>query len=156
MWPWGMWKTLHYCSPSEGEFMQDRRDTVHVCVCIVSIVIYPLLNSCGFQKMFRYTKDRILGISHTFVNMWVVAKSLQQVRVFFMLPTFFGTCIIFLSAVFKGMVSRVTSEHTPERNRIAVRSSTASSLSKPLETYKNTQEHIQVFVWPVIMVSSCL
>ncbi len=69
--------------------MQDRRDTVHVCVCIVSIVIYPLLNSCGFQKMFRYTKDRILGISHTFVNMWVVAKSLQQVRVFFYASNFF-------------------------------------------------------------------
>ncbi len=75
--------------------MQDRRDTVHVCVCIVSIVIYPLLNSCGFEKMFRYTKDRILGISHTFVNMWVVAKSLQQVRVFFMLPIFLVHALFF-------------------------------------------------------------
>lgn len=66
-------------------------------------------------------KDHILEISPTFVIIWVVAKSLQQ-----------------------DMVSRVMSEHTLERNRTAVKSSTALSLSKLLEIYKNTQEHIQV------------
>lgn len=42
------------------------------------------------------------------------------------------------------MALRVTSERTLERNHIAVRNSTASSLSKHPETYKNTHGHIQV------------
>ncbi len=141
MWTWGMWKTLHYCSPSEGEFMQDRRDTVHVCVCIVSIVIYSLLNSCGFQKMFRYTKDRILGISHTFVNMWVVAKSLQQVRVFFMLPTFLVHALFFFL-----LSSRVWSQESrPNSHRRETVSLSGAQLPQVFQnlwrltkTHKNT------------------
>lgn len=99
MWSWGMWKTLHYCSPSEGEIMQERRFLFRcaLSLCITLLISWP----CGFLNIFRCMKDRTLGINHTFVNIWVVGKSLQQVKFFFfqkhisvVFQFFFCTCSI--------------------------------------------------------------
>lgn len=100
----------------------------------------------------RYMKDHILVINLIYAIIWAAVKSLPQVQ--FYIVVYNGVILkqlfkklhtlLLLKCCLQGTASKVMFEHTLVKNHIAVRSSTALSLLRHLETYKNTHEHTQV------------